>query len=472
MRPTLPPPGPVLPVTTAILAALLGCRSMSKSPTSPFPRPAIPSTTGLLPVGTPEWTPLQVDPAADGITSTSTLPDLIDRLLRANPQLEAQRQRVFAEDERAPQEKSFADPILSVRWFFEEIQTRTGPQEWALGIHQQLPGFGKRHFRERAALAHADTQGAYQTHLRSKLILEVRRAWCELFYLERARAILQKNLGLIERLGEVVRTRYAVGEADFADLTRTQIEKAQVESRLVGLVDRRRPLCARMNALLARPSDAALPRPTTLPPGSGSLPTNAKLFEELERTNPALVALRLEREAAEAKSSLARIAERPDWKVGLEYIRTGDALDPLAPDAGEDPVLASLSFNLPLRSRRYRAMERETRARLRAATASLEAKTDALHAALEEELYAWREARRLVVLNQESLVPHANQLLEATETAYRSGSASFWELVDTERSRLEFELKLERARTDQALSAARLDDLLGRDASPLEGRIR
>jgi outer membrane protein TolC len=117
-------------------------------------------------------------------------------------------------------------------------------------------------------------------------------------------------------------------------------------------------------------------------------------------------------------------------------------------------------------------LERETRARLRAATASLKAKSDVLHAALEEELYAWREAQRLVVLNQESLVPHANQLLEATETAYRSGSASFWELVDTERSRLEFELKLERARTDQALSAARLDDLLGRSASPLEGRIR
>ena len=449
------------------LASAFGCRT-SESPSTPVRATWLHSeVTQSLPTELPPFTSAQTPRNGNEVGGTSTLDELIERALLAHPGLAAQYQSEVAETERATLAGSFDDPKLSVRWFFDEIETRTGPQEWAVGLQQALPGWGKRARRERAALASADTERAKYSELRSALVFQVQEVWCELYYLERAKDILTENRGLIERLGEIVRSRYAVGEASYSDLTRTNIELAQTRSLLEGVVDRSRPLRAEMNALLARSSDAPLPRPQTLPPnelpqsGSKQDPT---LFAELERGNTTLRLLRSRRETAEAQTSVANVAARPDFNVGLEYIRTGDALDPLTPNAGEDPIFASLSFNVPLRSERYSALKREARARLRSATSRLEARVDALSAELEKERYTWREAQRSVVLYAESLVPQAEQLLEATETSYRSGRASFLEWVDAERSRLQYELSLARARTNQAKSAARLNELLGRNA--------
>ena len=438
------------------------------------PIPAGPPQSALVAPPAPAPVPIDLeDPPprresrAREITQTSSLGDLLAHGLSVHPELAAQRELEVAATERARIAGTFDDPRLSVRWFFEEIETRTGPQEWAVGLQQALPGWGKRERRERAALADADTERARYAELRAGLAFQLQRGWCELYYLERARELLTENRDLIERLGEIVRTRYAVGESSYSDLTRTRIELARTRNRLEDVVDRMEPVRAELNALLYREPDAPLPQPSELPAlqleVAGLEELSTELLNELESSNPSLARLRTEREAADAMRAIADVASRPDLQLGVEYIRTGEAIDPLTPNAGEDPVLASLTFNLPLRSSRYSAMRREARALLRSAHSRLEARGMALRASLEEGLYTWRDAERSYRLHAEELVPQAEQLLEATETSYRSGRASFLEWVDAERSRLDFELGLERARTDQALAVARLQRLLGRD---------
>ena len=438
----------------------LACRSAPSTPEPPAPNaePSPASFQEAVPpteAGPPEAAPLK------------TLDQLVRQALRVHPELAAQHERGAAARERASVVSSFDDPEVGIRWFLEEIQTRTGPQEWAVGLRQALPAFGKRARRKRAALAGADTQDRRLAELRSEIELGVREAWCELYYLRRAREILEVNLGLIERLAEVVRSRYSVGEVPYSDLARTRIELARTGSRLDDVIDRTRPWTAAMNALLSRESEAPLPEVGELPP---LLEVDGEALDaEMERRNPTLALLRSRRAEAEARAAVADIAARPDVKVGLEYVSTGDSVLPMTPDSGADPLIASLSFNLPLRTQRYAAMKREARAEARAASSRLEAEKNALRARLESELYRLREAQRSVELHAEELVPQAEQLLQATETAYRSGTASFFEWVDAERSRLEFELGLARARTDQALSTARMEHLLGRVTTGIGG---
>jgi outer membrane protein TolC len=65
-------------------------------------------------------------------------------------------------------------------------------------------------------------------------------------------------------------------------------------------------------------------------------------------------------------------------------------------------------------------------------------------------------------LYRDVLIPKAKESIGSTETAFRAGAASFLDLVDAERSLLEFELSFERALANRAQRLAELEMLVGR----------
>ena len=405
------------------------------------------------------------------LPADADLDRLIGHAIAANPGLRAARERWLAARERAPQVATLPDPTLRLRYFVEEVETRVGPQELGLGLSQTLPWFGKLGLREEVALARAEAEGARYAAAALAVVEEVRSAWYELYYLERSVTTVRENRDLMRGLEEVLRTRYAAGETSYSDLLRSQVELGRLEDRLSSLEDRRRPRRARLNAALHRAADAPVLVPAELAE-VGPLHGPAELRGRMEESNPGLLALRHERVAAARGVELADIAQRPDVTVGIEYIDTGSAVNPGTPGSGDDPLIASLSFTLPIRGNRYRAIEREARARHRAVLAAIQAEVDRLHAALETETFNARDAERQIGLYRDTLVPRARQSFAATETAFRAGEAGFLDLVDAERVLLEFELALERARTDRVLAVARLERLVGGPVIAEEGEER
>ena len=65
------------------------------------------------------------------------------------------------------------------------------------------------------------------------------------------------------------------------------------------------------------------------------------------------------------------------------------------------------------------------------------------------------------------LIPKADELLEASEVAYRGGSVDFLSLVDAQRMKLDFQLKYERAVTDSQQKLAELEMLVGTELSTI-----
>ena len=62
------------------------------------------------------------------------------------------------------------------------------------------------------------------------------------------------------------------------------------------------------------------------------------------------------------------------------------------------------------------------------------------------------------------MLPCREDALEATEGAFRAGTAGFSDLVDAQRTWLEFELSYQRALADRGKALARLEMLVGREA--------
>jgi outer membrane protein TolC len=92
----------------------------------------------------------------------------------------------------------------------------------------------------------------------------------------------------------------------------------------------------------------------------------------------------------------------------------------------------------------------------RAADARLTAEQVRIAADLVSMLYMYREAVRNDALLRDKLVPKARQSLDAARAGYGNGRSGFLDVIDAQRSLLEFELMGIEARTQRELALASL----------------
>lgn len=391
-----------------------------------------------------------------------TLEDYLQYARENNPGLQAARSRWEAARERVPQVTSLPDPRFTYRYFIESVETRVGPQRQGLGLAQMFPWFGKLSLRGKMAVEAANAVWRRYEAEELKLRYRVRHAYYEYYYLARAVVVVERTRNLMRYLEEVARTRYRVAAAEHSDVIRAQVELGKLEDRLRSLKDLRGPVAARLNAALNRPVNAPLPWPEEIREDDVDA-VDEQLLDWLHATSPELAALEHEIGRESHGIALARKDFYPDVTLGLDYIATGSARMSGVSDSGKDPIVAMVSVNLPIWRDRYRAGEREARARHRAAQRVRAERENALGSELKMVLYGFRDAERKIDLYRDTLVPKAHQSLRATETAFRAGTAGFLDLVDAERILLEFELSYERALADRAQRLAELNMLVGRE---------
>jgi outer membrane protein TolC len=170
-----------------------------------------------------------------------------------------------------------------------------------------------------------------------------------------------------------------------------------------------------------------------------------------------------------AQWSLAKQDWLPDLTLGIKAINTDPARMPGVEDSGKDPLAVTFAVNLPLWWGKYRNQAREKGAQYRAAVYQRTDLFNQLEAQVAEVLYDYREARQTLDLYQQSLLLQAEQHLAVTRQAFASGATDFLDLIEAQRTHLEFQLAALRARVDRGQKLAELEKLIGRQV-PRSGR--
>ena len=436
------------------------------------------------------------DPSLD---EPATLQDYLAYAALNNAGLEAAFNRWRAALERIPQVESLPDPRFSYRYVIREVETRVGPQKQGAGLSQTFPWFGKLELRGDAAGKGAEAERQRYEAIKLALFYEVKDAYNEYYYLGRAIAVVQENLDLIEYLEGIARARYRTAAASHPDVIRAQVELGKLEDQLNALRDFRGPIMARLNAALNRPAGTEIPIPTSVSDEQMASEDDNSVLALLGEHSPELRALDHRIEQAEVETDLARKEYFPDLTLGVDYTDVGqppranaqglanpgalrsasriaggmgDLIDAYSigksfsrgdrpSDAGQDVWMVSLSMNLPIWHDKYAAGEREAHARKLAAVSDRRQREHDLGARVKRALYEYRDAERKISLYRDTLIPKAKESIESTETAFRAGESSFLDLVDAERSLLEFELSYERALANRSSHLAELDKLVG-----------
>jgi outer membrane protein TolC len=394
------------------------------------------------------------------LTESSGLSDYLAYAALNNAGLKAAFQRWKAAVEQVPQAKSLPDPKFTYGYFIEEVETRVGPQRQKFGIMQTFPWFGEIEARTDAAAASAKAARKQYDAAKLKLFFEVKDAFHEYVYLARAIEIARENLELIRHFEQVARTKYMVAAAGHPDVIRAQIELAKLDDQLKTLEDLRDPIVARLNAVLNRRSFEMLPWPKREEFRKADV-NQKQLVVLLKQMNPELAALDFEVEAARSKVELAKKKFYPDIGVGIDWLQTDSALGAGISDSGKDPIILMFTMNLPIWQDSYRAAELQARANARKAAQRKTQAENTLIAHAERLLYEFYDSDRKIKLYGDIIVPEANDLVAASETAYKAGAIDFLSLIDAQQTLLQYQLRYERAVTDNQQKLAELEMLVG-----------
>ncbi|MCP4258394.1 MAG: TolC family protein [Planctomycetes bacterium] len=397
-------------------------------------------------------------------SDTNDLHKLADYLRYAslnNAELKSKFEQWKAALEQIPQAKALDDPKFTYSYFIEEVETRVGPQQQKLGIMQVFPWFGK--IQARTDMAAAKAQAAKQRYETAKLKLfrQVKVAFYEFSYLATAIDIAKHNLELLQHFEEVARTKYRTATAIHPDIIRVQVELAQIEDILKSLEQLREPTVAKLNSVLNRPINAELTWPEKDQQQEEIQLDRKLIVQALKRANPELAELSWEIQAAKSSVELAKKKFYPDIGVGLDWIQTDGAVSPGVRGSGDDPVILMFSMNIPLWQDKYKAGERQAKANVRKIQEQRKDTENKILSRVFEVLYDIEDSQRKTYLYGDVLVSKAQELVQASETAYKAGTIGFLSLIDAQRMLLKYELDYERAVTNNQQKLAELQMLIG-----------
>jgi len=409
---------------------------------------------GLAPVAVRSQAP---PPAAEETGAASaTLDQLVREALQSNPAVQSALRRVEALRRRVPQARSLPDPVLSVGWMGDAkpfgVQREDPSSYRAVSAVQEIPFPGK--LRLRADMADREAQAAMWDYeeVRRRVVADVKAAYYDYFYYNRALDITFKDQELLEKLTRIAETRYQVGQGLQQDVLKAQVELSRLQQRLTVLEQQQRIARARLNTLLARDPDVPLAVPATLE--AAPLPYSLDSLYQLAREND--TGLQREQKLIERSQVAVNLARReyyPDLAVGYTYQNR-----PLLPE------MHGLTFSVRIpvfyRTKQREGVAEATQSLLGAqrdrddrwTTVAFEVKQQYLLAKASEELFQ---------LYSRAIVPQSSLALESSLASYQVGKIDFLTLMESFATVLDYELEYYRELANYQIALARLEPLVG-----------
>ncbi|MDH3215415.1 MAG: TolC family protein [Candidatus Krumholzibacteria bacterium] len=397
---------------------------------------------------------------AVGLAPTAQLEDYLAYAAKQSPALQAAFYQWKSLVERSGYTGALPDPWISYTYFIENVETRVGPQNQRFMLRQSFPWFGTLGARTDITLETANA--AYQTFQSQtlKLFYQVKSAYYEYYYLGRDIAITRENLELLKFWESVARAKYRVGLKQHPDVIKAQVELGKLEDRLLTVEEMVRPVAARLRAVVNLPDTTHLPLPTEIEIEEVTVDRDS-VVAQVFANNPDLKSLLHLIDREKAAKRLATKLSLPSFFVGVDYVQTGEAVNPTLKDSGKDPWMASAGISLPIWFGANKARTQEAEAQYRRARNNYVDAQNRLRALTEKILFEYEDALRKTRLYRDGLVPKAEQSLNANYTAYQAGETDFLDLLDAQRQLLDFQLQFERSRSNLAISRAEIELVAG-----------
>ena len=347
---------------------------------------------------------------------------------------------------------SIDDPVFSYALAPRTFGSEGQGLNQKIELSQSIPWPGTLAAREQAARSSAMAANESVNALRLHVAALARSAYAEWYFTHQALEIHNSTHELLDELRSVAETRYAAGRALQQDVLQVELEKLRLHRHGLLLTQQKKTARAQINALLNRPPDARVAKPGSVLIGKNVAPLETLQNYALQE-HPEIRGLDARIASHMARVTVAEKALLPDLRFTAGYNSFWD-------EADKRPIVG-ISINVPFnRSKRkaevsrVKAEVRRTQSRLANQRAQLLGELARAHARVIESFES-------VQLYEKSLLPLADEFLDAALADYRSGAGDFLSVIAAEQHRLTAAEELERNRADYIRRSAELERWAG-----------
>ncbi len=401
--------------------------------------------------------------AVSAQTDLRELDRLIQQAQENNAELRAGFNRWKSAESRIGQAGAMPDPVLGLNLMNLPVDSYEFNQEPMTGkqisLMQKFPFPGKLGLAQKIAEDMAKIEHLKFQQLQLEIEKQVEVQYYELFYVNKAIEIVQRNISLMNQSGKIAEMRYKTGKGLQQDVLSLNVEISKLEEKIIRLKQARQEIIFQLNKTLNRELNTPIEASEILS-DSLVLKNSSALKTIASEQNPLLLAWRTRAEQSERHAMLARKSYLPDLTIGLAYTQRDELLNG---SGSTDYLSGSVSLNLPIHFRNKQKKEVEEleykniSAREDYANVKLQ-----IEASIESKYSEILRNHRLKKLYRERILPEARQALQSILGAYQVNKTDFLTLLDGYKTLYTYELDSFRVLTDYQKNLAELEALVGR----------
>ena len=399
---------------------------------------------------------------AEQAKPAENLSQLIDKAVADNPELKASDARWQMFRNRIAQARAFEDPMLMLKIqngmikdpFNFKMDEMT---QKVIGITQEIPFWGKRDLKAELASKEAESYRWQIEERKLELRRMVTETYYQLYFTDKSRETVEKNIAILDVFITLAETKYAVGQGAQQDVFKAQVERSRMLEMGITLEQQRKSLEATLNALLYRPAGTPVGavsdfeiKPVT--------PSAEQLKAMALENRPLLKSLSSLIEKGEVGRKLAQKEYYPDFSVSFEYMQR----DSFEMSTGDDMYSLGVTFNLPVQRQRREAMLAESSSEISMATEELNVARNGIESGISDLLAKLERRKKLAELYKTGIIPQAEQSLESATIGYRVNKVDFLTLQDNRMTLFNYEREYYDALAEYQMALAQLEALVGK----------
>ena len=400
-------------------------------------------------------------------SGNETLQDLINTAIDVSPKLSMLRAKRDVAENKIPQNSNLPNPMLMLGLINLPTNTFSFNQEpmtqKVLGLQQTIPFPGKLSSMEDAEAIDTLIIDKEIKDAENEIRKNVKNKYYSLSFFRKSIQLAGESKKLLEKISEVVSTKYSVSTASQQNLIKVQLEITNISDKIEDLKSKESSTLSELNAFLLREADSPIQTETF--DSIKTLDVTIKQLDSLSRTNrPFLQGIQLSQEKGKLKQIVAEKDYLPNFTLGVQYGQRG-ILEKTGMEQS-DFLSFSLGISLPINY-----------------GGKISSKVD--EAISMQELYSQQYYQALQYLNsvfgtdiadlnslkerinlfEDGLLPQAQQNLSSTLASYQVNKVDFINVIDAQNQLFKIETNLYKLKTDYLKKIAELEFLTGTSLS-------
>jgi outer membrane protein, heavy metal efflux system len=385
------------------------------------------------------------------------LQDLIQEVIKNNPEIQAAQAGVDVAQYKIPQAGSLPDPMLMLGYQNDGYSNYTfGESNFAyymFSASQMVPFWGKRDLKSEMATREAESLKASSKNILLKTITRIKELYFDLLLTYKTKEQIKDKTDLFARIEDAALARYSSGMGPQQEVLMAQTEKYMLLEKDEMTNQKIQATEGMLNTTLGREVDAPLGRPRV----PAYVPYPYKLEELLKmakNNSPEIESKEKMIKGAEAKVRMAEREYYPDFTLGANLYKTGGPFT--------DMWSVTAQINIPLfYHKKQRQGVLEAKAALSQSKQEFLATQNMLSSGLRDSYSMIKSAERLMELYKEGLIPKTVQDFQLALSGYAVGKVEAITVISRLKALLDFELLYWGQFVEREKAIARIEAIAG-----------